>query len=237
MIDPSWLADVLAGLVLATAVYCAGRIVVSLTRGRRIELDTDLAHLLMGIGMAGMFVTRLAILDTATWSVVFALVAAWYLLRIAMETRGGTGAVASVRHHAGHLVSALAMLYMFLAVPGNAADASAQAGSSMGAMAPGMSMASGMGAHLPTLALLFALMLFGYAVLVADRIPLSVKVSVPTGGVASAVGGDDRHSGSGFSVGRCGLGLGRGPLLAPRGTAVCEVVMSVAMGVMLIAML
>lgn len=205
MIDPSWLADILAGLVLATALYCVGRIVVSLTRGRRVELDADLAHILMGIGMSGMLVTRLAILNATVWSVVFGLVAAWYAVRIAREGMRDSNCR---RHHVGHLVSALAMLYMFLAPP--ATSASDSMGMRMGA-------SSETGARMPTLALVFVLLLFAYAVLVADRIPLTVTA-----------GGSGAPS---------GFGIGTGALLAPRSSALCEVVMSVAMGAMLIAML
>ena len=213
MIDPSWLADILAGLVLAIAVYCLGRIGFALVRARRVELDADLTHILMGIGMAGMFVTRLAILDTAVWATVFGVVAAWFLLRIALPGGHDAGRRAGLRHHAGHLLSALAMLYMFLAIP---STSSAGPMSSMGAasMGSGMGTAAGMGAHLPTLALLFAVLLFVYVVLVADRIPLTATV-----GAAAGVG----ELGDGVGDGpfwRRGLGVGPGTLLAParRGT-------------------
>jgi len=236
MIDPSWLADTLAGLVLAIALYCAGRIGVALVGGRRVELDADLTHILMGIGMAGMFVTRLAILDTAVWAVVFGLISAWFLLRILLESRHDGGRGAGLQHHAGHLASALAMLYMYLAVP-TAAARSSMGGSSMGSMGSGMDGETGMGAHLPTLALLFALLLFGYAVLVADRAPRTITVATPiTVGAGANTG--EAGPGSPRPVGRrIGLDFGRGALLAPRGKALCEVMMSVAMGVMLIAML
>jgi hypothetical protein len=233
MIDPSWLAGTLAGLVLATALYCVGRIAVSLLAGRRIELDADLTHILMGIGMAGMFVTRLAILDSTVWAVVFGLVTAWYAARVILEGARSGSRRTGLRHHAGHTVSALAMLYMFLAIPTSAATAS----SSTGGSSMGMGGGSGMGAHLPTLALLFALALFAYAVLVADRIPLTTSfvAATPVGepGAAATTAG----RGSGLSAWGCGFGIGRGTLLAPRGSALREIVMSVAMGVMLIAML
>lgn len=233
MIDPSWLADILAGLVLAVALYCAGRIGISLVRGRHVELDTDLTHILMGIGMAGMFVSRLAILDTTLWATVFGVVAVWFIFRIVLEVGHDGGQLAGLRHHAGHVISALAMLYMFLAVPSaSASSASGTMGDSgmgsMGSMGSDMGGGSGMGAHVPSLALLFALLLFGYVVLVADRIPLvgaAVSEAVPVDDVS---GGPARGQ---------GLGIGSGTLLAPRTSAVCEVVMSIAMGVMLIAML
>jgi hypothetical protein len=233
MIDPSWLADILAAVVLATALYCVGRIVLSLTHKRRVQLDTDITHILMGIGMSGMFVTRLAIFNSTVWGVVFGLVAVWYAARIFDERTHDGGRQEGLRHHVGHLVSALAMLYMFLALPATAATSST-GGSSMG-----MGGGSGMGAHVPTLALVFAVALFGYAVLVADRIPLTATAPAP----AQSSEGDTRGAGVGSeptrgrATRRLGLGTGSGTLLAPRGSALCEVVMSVAMGVMLIAML
>jgi hypothetical protein len=230
MLDPSWLACVLTGIVLATALYCAGRIVVSLARGRRVELDADLTHILMGIGMAGMFVTRLAIFGATAWSVVFALVTAWYAVRFVREgvAPGGIRSRRGAWLHAGHLVASSAMLYMFLAIPASPpVSGPAMSGASMGGT-------SGMGAHLPTLALLFAGLLLGYVVLVADRIPLAATV-VAAAGTAS---GADGNAAPGASPrGHYGLAIGRGALLAPRGAAVCELTMSLAMCAMLVAML
>jgi hypothetical protein len=218
MFDPTWLGDTLAVIVLATAAYCASRLAAALLRDRRVEYDADVTHILMGVAMAGMFAAKLSILNATVWEVVFAVISAWYLVRITREARTSHQPWAGLRHHAGHLLSAGAMLYMFLALP---ADMSTSAGGSGGG-GMGMGTTGGMGASVPTLALVFAVALFGYAVLVADRVPLTAA-----SGAAMAGG----HGGG------AGAGGGRGVLLAPRASAVCEVVMSIAMGVMLIAML
>lgn len=226
MLNPSWLADILAAVVLATAAYCAGRLAIAPLRSRCVAYDADVLHILMGVAMGGMFVAELSVFNTAVWGAVFAFAAAWYAVRIVLESRAGHGSWAGFQHHAGHFVSAGAMVYMVFAVP----SASGTGGSG------GMDMSGArMGASAPTLALVFALLLFAYAVLVADRIPLRATATQ-----AVAVGGGSAGSsngGGGHQGGVLGTGVGRGPLLAPRASALCEVVMSVAMGVMLIAML
>jgi hypothetical protein len=229
MLNPGWLADVLAAVVLATAAYCAVRLAIAPLRSRCVEYDADVMHILMGVAMAGMFVSDLRIFDTAVWGAVFAFAAAWYAARIVLESRAGRGSGHGFQHHAGHLVSAGAMVYMVFAVPSSASAGEPSASGGSG----GMDMSGGgMGASAPTLALVFALLLFAYAVLVADRIPLRAAAAQ-----AVTVGGGAGSGGGSGHLGLLGAGAGRGPLLAPRASALCEVVMSVAMGVMLIAML
>lgn len=228
MIEPSWLADSLGGVMLATAAYCAGRIFFAFGRDRRIDLDADLTHVLMGIAMAGMFVPHRAFLPSPAWAAIFGLIAAWYLVRTVLERGYGGARWAGLRHHAGHTVSALAMIYMVLATPGSAAAPTMSSTGSMSSMGSMGSMGGmgGMGggdavvsSRVPMLALVFTVLLLAYAVLVASLIPagaeqLSPALSPPGPGA-----------------------VGRGTLLAPRGNALCEVVMSAGMTVMLISML
>ena len=54
MAGPAWLADSFAALMLLTALYCAGRLVVTRTWRRPTGQDVDLVHVLMGVAMAGM---------------------------------------------------------------------------------------------------------------------------------------------------------------------------------------
>jgi hypothetical protein len=56
---PAWLAAIFAAASLAVAVYCAGRLVVARGWHRLTELDTDGAHVVMGVAMAGMLVSGL----------------------------------------------------------------------------------------------------------------------------------------------------------------------------------
>lgn len=54
MTGPSWLADVLAAVVISVALFSAGRLIASRGRPRRGEVDADGVHVLMGVAMAGM---------------------------------------------------------------------------------------------------------------------------------------------------------------------------------------
>ena len=69
---PAWLTDIFAAASLAVAVYCAGRLVASPRWRRPTELDTDGAHVVMGVAMAGMLVSGLRTLPSAIWELVFA---------------------------------------------------------------------------------------------------------------------------------------------------------------------
>jgi hypothetical protein len=72
---PAWLAAIFAAASLAVAVYCAGRLAVARGWHRPTELDTDGAHVVMGVAMAGMLVSGLRTLPSAIWEVVFAAAA------------------------------------------------------------------------------------------------------------------------------------------------------------------
>ena len=78
MSGPAWLAGGLAVLMIAIAVYCAGRLAVSRLRGRDTELDVGGLHILMGVAMAGMLEPRLTAIPGAAWRAVFAVAAAWF---------------------------------------------------------------------------------------------------------------------------------------------------------------
>ena len=78
MSGPAWLAGGLAVLMIAIAVYCAGRLAVSRLRGRDTEAATDGLHVVMGVAMAGMFEPRLTPIPDAAWRAVFTVAAAWF---------------------------------------------------------------------------------------------------------------------------------------------------------------
>ena len=71
---PAWILDIFAALMLMVAAISAARLVEARPwqRGSGL-LDTDVAHLLMGIAMAGMLATRLTTLSNAAWVVIFAV--------------------------------------------------------------------------------------------------------------------------------------------------------------------
>ncbi len=160
---PAWILDILAALMLAVAAVSAARLGLARPWQKgAVITDTDVAHLFMGIAMAGMLAPGLITLPDAAWEVIFALLTAWFGYRVVSDARSdGTRALAG-GHCAPHLVHSAAMLYMFLALAAPAAG-----GSGMGAMGG----ASGMQAlKYPTLAFVFALILIGYSIWDLDQL-------------------------------------------------------------------
>jgi Domain of unknown function (DUF5134) len=208
-LTPLWLGDLLAAVMIATAVYCASRVVYARIRNRATHRDVDGLHVLMGVAMAGMLTTHLTALTPmhgglhAVWVALFALGTAWFGYR-AVRDRGR----ASAHEHRAliHLVGSAAMLYMLLA-----------AGS--GGM-PGMG-ASGGSARLPEVGLLLGLAATGASVLILDRLG-SLTVAVASAGVPAG------PSGATGPVAR--------RVLAPRAAECCHLAMCVTTAYMLLAM-
>jgi hypothetical protein len=249
MNSPSWLTDSLAAIMLATAAYCAGRLAVARLRRRHVEHDIDAVHLLMGVAMAGMLVPRLNPLSNPVWEAVFALTTVWFAARVVLARRAAQVNRSAVGHHLAHLVLSGAMLYMYLAQPAATGGSSSGAGTG-GGMGGGMA-GSIAGARYPTLALVLALVLFGYAVSVLDRTTLLPASALRnTGhGHGSGAAGQGRADRVAEAVETAGPpaadGAGGGStvhdavrgLLAPRSANCCDVVMSVTMAYLLIIML
>src|SRR5690242_3486389 len=114
---PAWLTAIFAAASLAVAVYCAGRLVVARRGHRPTELDTDGAHVIMGVAMAGMLVSGLRTLPSAIWEVVFAVAAVWFGYRMVQGRRGAPSSPWRSSHPLPHLVECAAMVLMFLILP------------------------------------------------------------------------------------------------------------------------
>ena len=114
---PGWILDIFAALMLTVAAVSAARIVVARPwQHGSVVADTDVAHLLMAIAMAGMLVSGLRTLPDAIWEVIFGALTAWFAYRVVRDARAnGTRALAG-GHCAPHLVHSAAMLYMFCAL-------------------------------------------------------------------------------------------------------------------------
>jgi Domain of unknown function (DUF5134) len=135
---PGWLSGIFAALMLTVATYCTGRLLAARWWHRPTELDTDGAHIVMGVAMAGMLVPGLQTLPAGTWESVFAVGALWFGGQTLRARRGVTPAPWRCLHAAPHLVECAAMLYMFLLLPPSAAVRSLSAGmGGMGASANG----------------------------------------------------------------------------------------------------
>ncbi len=235
MSGPSWLADSLAGIMIAIAVYCAYRLAVSRLHRRDTERDADGLHVLMGVAMAGMLQPRLTAVPAAAWSAVFAAAAAWFA-RQAVRGRARSAIGLRCAHPAAHAIESAAMVYMLLPI-----------GSWRSGHGPGMTM-SGMGQSAttgnPAITLVLALFMLGYILWTLDRLaglsraasaggtgvgwPSPPAVAVPA--AASVVGqpapasvAHRRHPGR--------------PALAPRAAACYKIAMAITMGYMLVMML
>ena len=112
MSGPHWLADTFAALLLGTAAYCVGRLVMARMRPRAVEHDVDMVHVVMGIAMAGMLVPAIDPVGNRSWEVVFVAAMAWFTWRAFREvlvhraTRSGRrpspGACGDVWRHGLH---------------------------------------------------------------------------------------------------------------------------------------
>jgi hypothetical protein len=166
MTIPAWILDGFAAVMLAVAAASAARLAARRPwhRGSVAAVaDIDVAHLLMGIAMAGTLASGLRTLPDGAWEVVFGVLTAWFAYRVARDARVSGFRALAGGHCAPHLVHAGAMLYMFAAVSAPAAHGSG----GMGGMGGGV---GGMGTlGLPFLALLLALVLVGYCIWDLDQ--------------------------------------------------------------------
>ena len=217
---PAWLTAIFAAASLAVAVYCAGRLVVARRGHRPTELDTDGAHVIMGVAMAGMLVSGLRTLPSVIWEVVFAAAAVWFGYRMLQARRGAQPSPWRSSHPLPHLVECAAMVFMFLILP--AAVDTATSGMSITMTATE--------SRFSFLTLPLALYLFGYVVWVSDRVTLHARAPALATAPASA------ESGPGYGSGTPSPVPAR-PYLAPRCAAICKITMGITMGYMLILML
>ena len=219
MAGPTWVSLSLAVFMVATSVYCAGRLVLSRRRHAVTQHDVDAVHVVMGVVMAGMLAGALSFGWSGLWKDFFGVSAAWFGWQsvsalIRFRTRGG-----AISHHAGHLLTSGAMCAMFVAVPTGSAGASATMSTSagmggMGYMAgmPG----SGDARWWPPVAVLLAVVLFGYANFYVRALILAGPRPTSAG-----VGSTAQMAPS---------------TLSPRLALCCEIVMSLTMSYMLIVL-
>jgi len=221
---PAWLTAIFAAASLAVAVYCAGRLVVARRGHRPTELDTDGAHVIMGVAMAGMLVSGLRTLPSTIWEVVFAAAAMWFGYRMLQARRGAQSSPWRSSHPLPHLVECAAMVFMFLILPAAAGAATSSVSMTMTATESRFSF----------LTLPLAVYLFGYVVWLGDRVTLHA----PAPALATALATAPASAGPrpGYGSGSSGPEPAH-PYLAPRCAAICKITMGITMGYMLILML
>lgn len=228
---PVWLVDLLAGVMLATAAYCAGRLLVAATTGRLTHRDVDVAHVAMGVAMAGALVPALRLLPDGAWEALFAVLGAWFALAVGRFVRrhGWRGWSADechhVSHYASHLVMSAAMVYMF------GAGAVMTDGGAM--TASGLSTSG--------LPLLLVLLLMVAAVWYADslaRFSRTAGAPIELEPAAALVGGGGGQDTGAVRATPAGLVLRAcdGRWLAPRQQVAAHMAMCVVMAYMLVVM-
>ena len=78
---PAWLYYLFAVAMLAVAAYGLVLLAVSVRVRRSAGWDVDIAHLFMGVSMAGMFVTGWAFGPSAIWELIFTVLLVWFLVQ------------------------------------------------------------------------------------------------------------------------------------------------------------
>ena len=200
--------------------------------------DTDLAHLLMAVAMAGMLAPSLRTLPDVPWEIIFGLLAAWFAVRVASDARANGVRALAGGHCAPHFVHSCAMLYMFLALTATGAGAGGMSAMTGTAGGPAMTLAH------PTIALLFAFILVGYSIwdldqlsgrrysLATARVSLA-GVAAPGSSVPVRPAGREPDPADGEAVAAGDRAGAAGFLLSPAVTIGCRVAMGVAMAFML----
>ena len=206
---PTWLTAIFAAASLAVAVYCAGRLAVARRWHRPTELDTDGAHVVMGVAMAGMLVSGLRTLPSAIWEVVFAAAAVWFGYRMLQARRGAQSSPWRSSHPLPHLVECAAMVFMFLILPAAAGAATSSVSRTMTATESRFSF----------LTLPLAVYLFGYVVWLGDRVTL--HAAAPALATALATAPASAGPRPGYGSGSPGPEPAH-PCLAPRCAAICK---------------
>jgi len=246
---PGWLPDSFAGLMIAVSIYCSVVLLTYRRTDRRINLDINIAHVTMGVAMAGMLVPTLTTLPTGLWEAVFVGTGTWFLCRSVRFVARHVGNEARpdlhhVSHYLTHLVMSCGMLYMYLAAP--AAVPASFGSMSMGAPA-------GATADFVGLPLLFVIVLSVSAVWHIDTLsamfsnkqsaPLPARTTsdpmsaVPPIGNFEGVMFDTELSRSCVCVAPDTAAEEDRTFMAPRLEMACHVAMCITMGYMLILML
>jgi Domain of unknown function (DUF5134) len=190
MSTPAGILGIFAAIMILIAEVSAGQLVIGRAWTRRGGTDIAVSQLLMAIAMAGILVPGLSILSNAVWEVIFAVMTVWFAWCLWRESRGR--GVAAVAHgdYVTHLVHGASMLYFFAALAGPSVEGSGPSTSGTGGMS---GMAGGSSGGMPTLALIFALLLIAVTVHDLDR-PAGVdgyfhvvgRRSVPAGSALTA---------------------------------------------------
>ena len=138
---PAWLYYLFAVAMLSVAAYGFVLLAVSIAIRRSGGWDVDIAHLFMGVSMAGMFITDWAFGPTAIWELIFAVLLVWFLVQ-SIQSVIAFGI--HLTHYLIHAAMSFAMLlmYVFPAGAGSRAMSMSMASSSSARIDPGSACSS-----------------------------------------------------------------------------------------------
>ena len=217
---PSWLYYLFAVAMLAVAAYGLVLLVVSVLARMTGGRDVDIAHVFMGMSMAGMFVANWAF-GHAIWELIFTVLLVWFVVR-SIQSVIAFGI--HLTHYLIHAAMSFAMLLMYVF----------PAAANSGAMS--MSMAKSSNARIdPGLSLLLAFVFFASAIftLASPNKGASHHGTHARAYVMSGAAGGTVEAPGGQAVTSTDRGAVR-LITDPRLEDASHVVMAVAMGFMLI---
>ena len=136
---PSWLYYLFAVAMLAVAAYCLVLLAVSIAGRRTAGWDVDIAHIFMGVAMAGMFVADWAFGPSAIWELIFTALLVWFLVQ---SVQSVIAFGIHLTHYLIHAVMSFAMLLMYVFPAGANSEAMSMstAASSSARIDPGLSL-------------------------------------------------------------------------------------------------
>jgi hypothetical protein len=222
---PSWLYYLFAVAMLAVAAYGLVLLVVSVVAGMTGGRDVDIAHIFMGVSMAGMFVADWAFGPSAIWELIFTVLLVWFVVQ-SIQSVIAFGI--HLTHYLIHAAMSFAMLLMYVF----------SAGARSGAISMSMSTASSSARIDPGLSLLLASVFFASVIFTLaspnkgashhGTHARAFAMSGAAGGRVEVPGGQ-----APTSTGRAAIRL----ITDPRLEDASHVVMAVGMGFMLILMI
>jgi hypothetical protein len=228
------LSDLLAALMLVVGVYCVGRIFLSFAAHRKTQRDADAVHAVMGFSMAGMLMPSLAAVPTGLWVLVFCASTLWFGWRTVRDS-DNAAAGRLIGQHLPHLLMSAAMVYVLIVAEWT--------GSMSGHGATGLAMGEMNAARWPLMTVLVAALLLGDGALTfgfnmrqlaPDRGRSDLALARVGGGTAAPGDGpENTPARTGADPGTTGAER----VLAPRSGLVCQLVMSLVMGYMLLSLL
>jgi hypothetical protein len=208
------------------------------------QRDSDAVHAVMGVSMAGMLVPSLYSASNGLWTLVFSGSALWFGWKVLHDSDRVAVGSHPLGSHVTHLLMSVAMVYMLIVM-----DWSGSMHASHGAAMPAMGASSTGGAQWPLFAVVLTVLLFGDVAIDAglslrrlvstERVPVEELAMAQGGEPGYALGASDGQSDNRSSnVPPDGHS---GPtrisnVLAPRSAVLCQLVMGLVMGYMLVTL-